>query len=961
MEISVTMSDLSNVRNTQSQSPEYSEDIQIDSTNNNIQVSGLVPESTSQSEVLKNINSRLSSYSSDIQTSCMESTTNFNMSSPTNETQDLNIVPHDDKRSNQSNNERTVDQPLFDSHISSNQSDLLDTSVGGGLQTPKSDGKGLGSAHSYDSSELDSMYQTADSTLEANGSQDEVGIPPPMEFADTPLKQIKETEDNSLQFEESVIPVTNIDDLLSESETESTSAQNNAHDEFSNMAENGTQYLLELNGDTEEIISHSQKTQNSEPACDLLLDIGTTTSPLNDNPDIALTNKEFSEKQDNLMADQKTNDNLMDTFNSDMTANVVYSDNNQFENILEPQKRDEYLNNETENLLNFDDQYEEGVEKETKIGDDKTEHDIFSDVHTTEVDKSLNINESENQKEYNDYVTKDEQNNYVCHENHERSDVNQQIENMELQDGHSVSKIGVTSPENDFFSPGNITSIPVVDDKTEETDGLTCESKPPFITVTPVSNKPSITTVTVSNAKEDKVELGAPSQPGAESRSPGAVVISVNNSPRDSDHTVKISTEGNITPVEQGVAKATPSKRKQPKISISPIHIPVPSMPAGENNSDVIIPLCMKTNEKGIRVFEEGSAPVGSSKTKVVDESAKRNLATILLDLSSQRSVEKHREELNVVDEEQVVPECVSRKEAAILMTVFEKWLQGGSEKELSPFKKLVSGVIEADNKEQDKHDVKMDKTSTSDQKEEMSSVIEKVSSHNGHIVSTVSDGKGDNLIHKTFVNVTDKPKAEVKHQTVLNVTKKILGEGDHLSKKHETEIRNDVSVLHGGEQHQRETTEMISKPTLAVTTSSPPSVTDRDQRATEVTETRTKPTLGAKISSPPSLESSNSKLGSSSLTRIGLLAPVRPISSLSSASSLSSSLRSLGPSRTQFSVKTTRTEYPRVRQEEGPFQVDILKGIVGLGIKIKVSPDGFARVTEIQSNSPVARNGNVK
>ncbi|XP_041363744.1 microtubule-associated protein futsch-like [Gigantopelta aegis] len=999
MEISVTMSDSSNVKKSRMRTPVSGEIIQTDSTNNNILISDSSHESSTESEVLKNKNAGISGYSSSvIQTNFTESSTNFDMSSPTNETQDslsvetnVNIVSCDETNSNQSKDAGTVHQPLFDSHISANQSDLCNNSAGDIFQTPVSDRKGSRHVHSNESSEFDSVYQTADSTLEANGSlshQEDPGIPPPMEFADTPVKSRKETGEDSLKFEESVIPVTNIDDLLEESESEMMSAPKNENNEFSNMANKSRRHLLELNGNTEEIVSRSQTTLNSEPTCDLLLDIGSNVSS-NDIPDIALRNEEYSERQEDLVTDNKTsNENLLDNFNSDMTAEISYSGHNQNENVLKPERnRVENSKSETGNLLDFDDFNAKSVEKVVSSDGDEAKSETFSNVPARELDTSLDVNIKESEKELKfqtDFIAKDKQNGSVIKENNKTAGVCQQNENMDLPDDHNVTQVGVTSPDNDFFSPGNVTSIPVVDDKTNKTKGSTCESKKPFVTVTPVNNQPSITTVTVSNVKADKVGAGTPSQPGTEFHSPGPAVISVGNSPHDSDHTVKISVDGNNVPVDASVTKLTASKRKQHKMNMSsPIHIPIPLVPAGEDNSDVIIPLCMKTNEQGVRVFEEGgTAPtVGSSKTKVVDETARRDLASILLDLSlsSQRSGEKCLKESSAVDEGEIVPECVSRKETAILMNVFEKWLQGGgSEKGLSPFKKLVSGVMEVESKEQDRTNVvlNVNKTSSSNQKEDITSVAEKINSQNGHIV-TVTEGKGDSLIHKTFVNVTDKPKTEVKHQTLLNVTNKISGSVSVLQNKdtHQREttemkskstlgakISSPPSLTKDKDQHEREITETKTKATFGAKISSPPLTKDKDQHEREITETKLKPTLGAKFSSPPSLESSHSKLGSSSLTRIGLLAPVRPGSTLSTTTSgVMSSLRPLSPSRGQFMVKTTRTEYPRARQEDGPFQVDVLKGIVGLGIKIKVSPDGFARVAEIQSNSPVARNGSMK
>lgn len=48
-------------------------------------------------------------------------------------------------------------------------------------------------------------------------------------------------------------------------------------------------------------------------------------------------------------------------------------------------------------------------------------------------------------------------------------------------------------------------------------------------------------------------------------------------------------------------------------------------------------------------------------------------------------------------------------------------------------------------------------------------------------------------------------------------------------------------------------------------------------------------------------------------------------------------------------------------RSEEEPFNISVLKGILGLGIKVKVTEHGDAEVTEIQSSGPIAKDGNLK
>jgi hypothetical protein len=59
--------------------------------------------------------------------------------------------------------------------------------------------------------------------------------------------------------------------------------------------------------------------------------------------------------------------------------------------------------------------------------------------------------------------------------------------------------------------------------------------------------------------------------------------------------------------------------------------------------------------------------------------------------------------------------------------------------------------------------------------------------------------------------------------------------------------------------------------------------------------------------------------------------------------------------------ASASKVEYGKTRTDDAPFLVEVLKGIVGLGIKVKVNPEGHVEITEIQKNSPVDKNGNVK
>ena len=40
---------------------------------------------------------------------------------------------------------------------------------------------------------------------------------------------------------------------------------------------------------------------------------------------------------------------------------------------------------------------------------------------------------------------------------------------------------------------------------------------------------------------------------------------------------------------------------------------------------------------------------------------------------------------------------------------------------------------------------------------------------------------------------------------------------------------------------------------------------------------------------------------------------------------------------------------------------VSVLKGILGIGMKVATTPEGAVQVTEIQANGPIGKDGNVR
>ena len=59
--------------------------------------------------------------------------------------------------------------------------------------------------------------------------------------------------------------------------------------------------------------------------------------------------------------------------------------------------------------------------------------------------------------------------------------------------------------------------------------------------------------------------------------------------------------------------------------------------------------------------------------------------------------------------------------------------------------------------------------------------------------------------------------------------------------------------------------------------------------------------------------------------------------------------------------VEHQKVEHQKARSNSMPFQVEVVNGIVGVGIKVKSSDDGVVKITDIHSNGPVDKNGQVR
>ncbi|KAK3586393.1 hypothetical protein CHS0354_030910 [Potamilus streckersoni] len=98
------------------------------------------------------------------------------------------------------------------------------------------------------------------------------------------------------------------------------------------------------------------------------------------------------------------------------------------------------------------------------------------------------------------------------------------------------------------------------------------------------------------------------------------------------------------------------------------------------------------------------------------------------------------------------------------------------------------------------------------------------------------------------------------------------------------------------------------------------------------------------------------------SLKSLTLNRPVKYNTTVNTGAGLLEKITSLSSPLSQSSVVTpAKSEYPIKRMETMPFEISILKGILGIGIKVHVTPEGFVQVTEILPSGPVGREGNIK
>lgn len=161
---------------------------------------------------------------------------------------------------------------------------------------------------------------------------------------------------------------------------------------------------------------------------------------------------------------------------------------------------------------------------------------------------------------------------------------------------------------------------------------------------------------------------------------------------------------------------------------------------------------------------------------------------------------------------------------------------------------------------------------------------------------------------------------------------------------------------------------------TLATDSKDVPSSSSVASKATEESVSSSKPaevsppspfksSIG--ITKPTSLLSTIRSQNPSSAT-LKPLSSIKPIAvtsktfSMGRPGGLSTSL-STGRHSLLSTIHGTSTSTKSTRSEEEPFLVSVLKGILGVGMKVSTTPEGFVKVDEIQSSGPIAKDGNIR
>ncbi|XP_061173402.1 uncharacterized protein LOC133182573 [Saccostrea echinata] len=340
-----------------------------------------------------------------------------------------------------------------------------------------------------------------------------------------------------------------------------------------------------------------------------------------------------------------------------------------------------------------------------------------------------------------------------------------------------------------------------------------------------------------------------------------------------------------------------------------------------------------------------------------------------------QSANEKFNEKLHVEVEEEIVPVVVKKDQswnAAKIAVITNMWSKSASKskesvddhesKNLKSVINVINSKKKKDNTEDD-YLAQGNKMETAREETENSQNVPREQEVYRNVIEVTSP---------VSVDVANVEKKTEKVDSVAPSTDKYSVSKSSEPVDAETSTQQNVSRLDTKPDEKESIT--VTSEAKSVQETAPISVSskareDNVSSSTSSKTTEASPVLPFKssigITKPSSLLSTIRSQNSSSAT-LRPLSSIKPITvsaktfSLGKPSSLSSSLSSGRPSLLS-TIHGTTTSTKNTRSEEEPFLVRVLKGILGLGLKVSITPEGFVKVDEIQPSGPIAKDGNIR
>lgn len=396
--------------------------------------------------------------------------------------------------------------------------------------------------------------------------------------------------------------------------------------------------------------------------------------------------------------------------------------------------------------------------------------------------------------------------------------------------------------------------------------------------------------------------------------------------------------------------------------------------------------------------FRKGYSEV----SKVLDSAAKQEIAEVLsasIKDSSGSSDLKCVENGDVVSEQEIVPTQLSHDQKKIVLDVLNKWINLEQQKKVTIFQNAVSEVIDIQRQSESHTGPGDDLSSTNtfripgieNMEVSIQPTVAAKNPHRRHLLDTpavtsINDTE-QYAVEASGGPVTNAKKYENREESTGNLHLELPSgmlqkvpsdapvEYNHISddvrENFAGDYQNDRVTLRpkgNGRAHLSHTSIITFQPE-----SLPPQTTKLSPDISEKT-------IGSpNAERPKSILFSSRNIASSKLDDLQksfpreskLVPALRPLSAMKPLSASLTGLSRISDAafdrRASGSFSSTgftfsKTDYPKTRQEDGsPFQVDVLKGITGIGIKVKVTPDGYTQITEIQGGGPVDKIGQVR